>query len=164
MESTLIIRPLEPDDNPAIARIIIETLAEFGFSGPGTAGSDLETASLFEYYQQSNAGYWVAEEEQVLLGGMGFSRLKGTSIEESVCELEKGYLLPHARGKGIGKRLLQQCMTAARDMGYRYMYAETTAELESRVLLERWGFYPVAEKMGNNGHHLVTLFYLCDLV
>ena len=40
------------------------------------------------------------------------------------------YLLPAARGHGIGRRLLEMCVDAARGLGYRTCYLETLAQMD----------------------------------
>ena len=44
----LSIRPIQPADNPVIAKIIRDTLAEFGANHPGTVYYDPTTDALFE--------------------------------------------------------------------------------------------------------------------
>ncbi|MCR9253131.1 MAG: GNAT family N-acetyltransferase [bacterium] len=42
--------------------------------------------------------------------------------EESNCELEKIYILPEAKGKGIGKLVMNQLISEARDLGKQFLF------------------------------------------
>ncbi|MEX0319271.1 MAG: GNAT family N-acetyltransferase [Ruegeria sp.] len=59
---------------------------------------------------------WIAEQDGHRLGSI-FCVKAG----ESTAKLRLFLLLPEARGRGLGKRLLHTCMGFARDAGYRDM-------------------------------------------
>jgi hypothetical protein len=67
----MIIRPIHAKDNVAIAKIIRDTLMEFGAAKPGTVYFDATTDHLFELFQQPKAAYFVVENDGVVLGGGG---------------------------------------------------------------------------------------------
>ncbi|MDX1954778.1 MAG: hypothetical protein SFU20_04540 [Chitinophagaceae bacterium] len=69
MLSDILIRPIRPGDNPAIARIIRDSLTEFGANRPGTVYYDPTTDALFELFQQERSAYWVAELADRIVGG-----------------------------------------------------------------------------------------------
>lgn len=151
----LIIRPIEPQDNAAIAQIAITVLTEFGCIGPGYASQDQELHMMYETYQAEGARYWVVKdtETQRILGGGGFSRLKGTTVEEGICELQKVYFYPEARGHGLGCRIVTQCIEAATQAGYRQMYLESVPAMERAIgLYRKLGFEHIPCHMGNTGH------------
>ncbi len=56
---------------------------------------------------------WIAEENGQRLGSIFCVRLT-----ETTAKLRLFLLVPEARGKGLGKRLLQTCMRFAKDRGY----------------------------------------------
>jgi putative acetyltransferase len=67
--------------------------------------------------------------------------------------LVKLYLSPAARGKGIGKALMQQCLDEAKKTGYKKVYLETMPELISAIpLYEKFGFFYLSGPLGNSGH------------
>lgn len=162
----LAIRPIESGDNAALEALVIATLAEFGFVGPGFASSDPELKDLYANFHTSSdetpdKAYWVIFDQQTkrVLGGGGFSRLKGTTPEEGICELQKLYFSPELRGKGFGQKMLTLCIDEARRAGYRKMYLETTHQMTSAVrLYEKFGFQHRSTRMGNTGHHRCTVF------
>lgn len=59
---------------------------------------------------------WVAEENGLRLGSIFCVRLS-----ETTAKLRLFLLVPEARGKGLGKRLLATCMGFAEDCGYEGM-------------------------------------------
>ncbi|MBE1282585.1 MAG: GNAT family N-acetyltransferase [Rhodobacteraceae bacterium] len=59
---------------------------------------------------------WIAEQDGQRLGSIFCVRL-----DEQTAKLRLFLLTPDARGKGLGKRLLQTCMGFARNAGYRDM-------------------------------------------
>ena len=69
--SEIAIRPIQSSDNPELAKIIRNTLAEFGAANPGTVYFDPTTDTLFELFQVPNAAYFVAEADGKILGGGG---------------------------------------------------------------------------------------------
>ncbi len=150
------IRPIEPRDNEAVGAIIINTLREHGCIGPGYASNDPEIQDMYSAYQDEGSIYWVLEDTESgsIVGGCGFSRLKGTTPEEAVCELQKLYFTPQTRGKGLGKTMLNMAMDAARKAGYRQMYLETVHQMETAIAMYRkHGFQDLATHRGNTGHH-----------
>lgn len=151
MLSDILIRPIRPVDNPSIARIIRDSLTEFGANRPGTVYYDPTTDALFELFQQDRSAYWVAEQEDRILGGAGIFPTPG--LPEDTCELVKMYLIPEARGMGLGKKMIETCFDTARQMNYKKVYLETMPELEKAVkVYEKLGFEYLPGPLGNSGH------------
>lgn len=156
------IRPIRPADNPFLARIIRNALAEFGANKPGTVFYDPTTDALFELFQQPGSFYLVAERDQALLGGAGIFPSPG--LPEGVCELVKMYLDPAARGLGLGRTLIQQCLDKAASLGYKKVYLETMPELRKAVsVYEKFGFSYLGGAMGNTGHFGCDVWMIKDL-
>ncbi len=150
------IRPIEPKDNEAVKHIILAILESYGCIGPGFASSDPEIEDMFTTYALPDARYWVLENSGSgqVIGGGGFSRLKGTSVEEGICELQKLYFLPQARGYGFGKKMLQFCIEEAKNLGYQEMYLETIPEmLEAIAMYQKFGFERLSGPKGKTGHN-----------
>lgn len=154
MEITL--RPLEKADNVAIAALIRSVLTEFGANKPGTVFTDPTTDNLFDLFQTHNSFYYVAESEGHILGGCGIYPTPG--LPDGCTELVKLYLDADARGKGVGRRLMELSFEKARALGYREIYLETLPELRIAVgLYEQLGFRYLDKPYGNSGH------FACDL-
>jgi len=146
------IRPIAPGDNAALARVIRDTLTEYGAAKPGTAYYDDATDHLHQLFQQTpRSAYFVAEQNGEILGGGGIFPTE--NLPADTVELVKLYLLPAARGRGVGKTLIDQCLQAARAAGYARVYLETTEELTQAIpLYEKLGFTYLKEALGNSGH------------
>ncbi len=147
----MIIRTIEPADNKALAHIIRSTLEEFRANKAGTVYFDDTTDHLSEVFTAPKSIYYVVEEEDRVIGGGGV--YPTANLPEATCELVKLYLSPTARGKGIGKILLEKCLTAARQLGYKKIYLETMPELTVAIpLYEKNGFTYLTAPQGNSGH------------
>lgn len=149
-------------DNKAIAKIIRSSLEEFGANRPGTVYYDESTDHLSDVFQQEGSCYLVAEADGEIVGGAGIYLTKG--LPEGVCELVKMYLAPAARGFGLGRKLLQQCLDAAKANGYSKVYLETMPELVKAVpVYEKFGFKYLQGPMGNSGHFGCAIWMLKEL-
>ncbi|WP_243039608.1 GNAT family N-acetyltransferase [Dyella sedimenti] len=156
------IRPIEPRDNAAIARVIRAVMPEFGADGPGFAIHDAEVDAMYEAYARPRSAYFVVERDGAVLGGAGIAPLEGG--EPDVCELRKMYFLPPARGIGAGGAMMQRCLEAARAHGFRRCYLETLTGMDgAQALYRRHGFAPLCAPMGGTGHFSCDQFYLREL-
>ncbi|WP_462218961.1 GNAT family N-acetyltransferase [Ferruginibacter sp.] len=160
--STIIIRTILPEDNKTLAKIIRNSLEEFKANKPGTVYFDESTDNLSEVFKTPNSIYFVAEADGVLLGGGGIYPTQ--NLPAGTCELVKLYLSNAARGKGIGKLLMEKCFTAAKDLGYKKMYLETMPELNIAVpMYEKMGFTYLQSPQGNSGHGGCDIWMIKDL-
>lgn len=157
-----IIRPIEKKDNYPLAELIRKVFREFKIDKPGTVYTDPTTDHLFELFETKGSCYWVAQEEDVILGGCGIYPSPG--LPEGCCELVKFYLSEESRGKGIGKRLMTKSIISAKEAGYKQMYLESFPELEKAVTLyEAEGFKRLQSPMGNTGHFACNLWMIKEL-
>jgi putative acetyltransferase len=145
------IRTIQREDNPTVAVIVKNTLAEFGANHPNTVYYDPTTDALFELFQKPGSVYYVAELNDEIIGGGGIYPTDGLSAD--TCELVKMYLLPQARGMGLGKTLIEKCIMFAAGAGYQNIYLETMPELKQALkAYEKFGFQYLKGPMGNSGH------------
>jgi len=163
--STHVIRPIQPEDNRAMAEIVVAILKEFGCVGPGYASSDPETHHLYESYSANDSQYLViADEDNTILGGGGYSRLKGTTKSDATCELQKLYFQPHLRGLGLGKQMLQSLIESARQSGYSKMYLETVPQMQTAITLyQKLNFQFIEGPLGDTGHTSCSVFMVLNL-
>jgi putative acetyltransferase len=148
----VIIRTIQPSDNEALAKIIRDTLAEFGANRPGTVYYDDTTDHLYEVFSTTpNSIYFIAEKNGEITGGAGI--YPTDALPEATCELVKMYLKPAARGMGLGRTLIEKCLASAKEMGYQQVYIESMPELKKALsVYEKFGFEYLAGPVGNSGH------------
>src|SRR5438067_7346476 len=110
------ITEIQPEDNAAICAIIKGVFEEHGINRPGTAYFDESLQHLSTVFGISRSKYFIARVDGIILGGAGIYPTDG--LPPDTCELVKMYLLPEARGKGLGKALIESCIEFARQNGY----------------------------------------------
>ncbi|KFC07353.1 MULTISPECIES: GNAT family N-acetyltransferase [Trabulsiella] len=146
------LRRITAEDNAAIASVIRQVSAEYGLTADkGYTVADPNLDELFEVYSQPGAAYWVVERNGLIVGGGGVAPL--SCSESGICELQKMYFLPTARGQGLAKKLALMALEHAREQGFQQCYLETTAFLTEAIrLYEHLGFARIAEPLGCTGH------------
>lgn len=156
------LRSIQPSDNAVLSSIVKGTLAEFGANHPGTVYYDATTDTLYEVFQAPRSYYFVAEKDGQVAGGGGIYPTDG--LPEDTCELVKMYLLPAARGTGLGRTLIEKCIAKAKELGYRRIYLETMPELRQALnIYAKFGFEFLKGPMGNSGHTGCSLWMLKKL-
>ena len=161
--SDFIIRSIDQTDNVEIAKVIRTVMTSFGAIGEGFSIEDPEVDQMYEAYQESqSAMYVVVGKEGNVLGCGGFAPLIGGDAD--TCELRKMYFLPEARGKGLGRKMLEMALIGAKEKGFKKCYLETLEHMTAaRKLYEKAGFLPLTCSMGNTGHSGCDSFYLIEL-
>lgn len=156
------IRPIEEQDNRALAVIIRDTLVEFNANHPGTVFFDPTTDQLFELFRKEKSAYFVALSDEKIVGGGGIFPTEG--LPSDTCELVKMYLLPEARGIGLGRTIIEKCLETARLLGFRSVYLETMPELRLALkAYEKFGFTYLDGPLGCSGHFGCALHMRLDL-
>lgn len=157
------IRQIRLADNVALANVIRTTLKEFGANKPGTVYYDNTTDHLYELFSATSGSvYYVALFNDEIMGGGGIFPSAG--LPDGTCELVKMYLLPSARGIGLGKRIIRMCLDFASKAGYKNIYIETMPELkQAMTTYEKFGFCYLDGPMGETGHFGCDLWMLLTL-
>jgi putative acetyltransferase len=160
--NTPVIRTIQPQDNPFIATVVRNTLAEFGANKPGTVYYDSTTDALYELFQTPRSVYFIALINNEIVGGAGIYPTDG--LPDDTCELVKMYLLPKARGTGLGRSLIDMCLSFAKETGYKNVYLETMPELKQALnVYAKFGFEYLKGPMGNSGHTGCSLWMLKEV-
>jgi putative acetyltransferase len=156
------IREIKQEDNPKIAKAIRDILIEFGVPKVGTAYADTLLDTLFETYNIPNAIYFVIEKDGEIYGGAGIKHLD--NYNGNICELQKMYFLPEARGIGLGSKMMEICLQKAKEFGFEKCYLETLPYMkDARKLYKKVGFKNLDARMGDTGHYSCNLWMLKDL-
>ncbi len=134
-------RPATSADLPQLVDIYNNIIAEGGYSADLTPYSLEQRQPWFSAHQQSPFLIHVVEVDNKILGYFYFSPWRsGRAAMHQVAEVSY-YLTKDARGKGLGRFMLEQAQKLAREAGLRYLLAILLdTNHGSRVLLEKGGF------------------------
>ncbi len=110
--------------------IIFTVLKEYNFL-PDLEGADADLVNLETYYGKGWFGL-IINELSIPVGAFGLHPL-----EARTCKIRKMYLLPDARGKGLGKWMLTFMIAKAKELAFNRIELETASRLESAVHLYR---------------------------
>lgn len=95
-----------------------------------------------------------------VIGGIGVAEFDGI---DNCAEIQKLYLADGAKGKGLGKKLMQTAEKFAQGAGNSRLYLETHSNLEAAIgLYERLGFHRI-DKPETVLHGTMNRFYLKEL-
>jgi putative acetyltransferase len=145
------IRSIQQADNIGMARVIREVMTEFGAVGSGFSIEDPEVDNMFAAYSGEGMCFNVLVSGPEILGGAGVAPLQAGP--PGICELRKMYVLPKARGHGVGRDLLQLCVEQARALGFEGCYLETLDGMQgARHLYKSFGFEDLPGPLGATGH------------
>ncbi len=102
---------------------------------------DQELAGLPGDYAPPEGRLLLAECEGQLAGCVGLHRLN-----EEVCEMKRLYLRPAFRGKGLGRRLAEEILRQAGEIGYRRLRLDTVEPVmkDAVAMYRRIGFREIA--------------------
>jgi putative acetyltransferase len=157
-----IIRGIQPEDNQQIAKVIRNVLIEFGVPKVGTAYEDVATDAMFQNYQKETSVYYVIEKEGRIIGGSGIAQLD--NYDGNICEFQKMYFLPEARGLGLGSKIISTCLEKAKEFGFEKCYLETMPYMDAaRGLYKKNGFISLDKPVGNTGHYSCNVWMIKDL-
>ena len=158
----MLIRCINDTDNKSISKILREVLVEMEIPKKGSAFQDPELDKMFETYQHPRSVYYVIENNKQILGGAGISELREGSSE--ICELQKMYFHKSIRGKGLGDKMIDKCLTFAIKSNFSKCYIETMPNMISaQKLYLKKGFEYIDKPMGNTGHTACPVWMLKDL-
>jgi putative acetyltransferase len=145
------IRPIELADVPPLLRIIADSRAEYGIGERGVELLEPADHALYATYQRQRTLYFVALLGGEVVGGAGVAPLAGA--DPLTCELQRMYLRSDARGRGIGDKLLERCLGAAKQFLYVRCYLETVTQMQAALeFYGRHGFRDLRAPIGQTGH------------
>jgi len=158
----VIIRPIEQQDNQAMATIIRSVFEELDLPKTGSSYADPEIDAMFEQFADVSGGYFIAEENSQFLGGCGIFPTEGLPV--GCAELIKLYLSPIGRGRGIGRKLIEASVILAKQLKYQYLYLDSFPELTDAIrLYKKMGWQQIGQPLGKSGHSSCTIWLLREL-
>jgi len=156
------ISAITPQQDSVMRDIIMEVGREFGAVGEGYGTSDAEVLALSQHYRRSLGSlYLIAQKDGRVVGGGGIGSFQGSS---EICDLRKLFLLPEARGFGLGELLTQECLTFAIAQGYSQCYLESLLSMKSALgLYSKLGFTQLDQPLPGSEHGKCDIWMLKDL-
>jgi DNA-binding MarR family transcriptional regulator/GNAT superfamily N-acetyltransferase len=128
-----------------VQRQAILYVEEYGWDGTYEALAAEIVAQFIKNYDPKCERCWIAEKDGTRVGGVLVVRAL-----DGVAKLRLLHVEEEARGLGIGKRLVEECVRFARQAGYEKMTLWTQSILgAARHLYEQTGFQIIREEQ----HH-----------
>jgi putative acetyltransferase len=133
------IRRATNDDIPAIRSVLLAVRSEHGvLSDIGANDADLDDIEA-NYFGRGGFFQVVEDGSRRIVGCAGLYPL--TPQRAELCKM---YLERLVRGHGLGRRLLEEMLAAARQGGFAEVWLETNSVLTAATTLYRkYGFEPV---------------------
>jgi GNAT superfamily N-acetyltransferase len=134
-----LVQPVSKEDWCAARRLIEEYAASLNVD-LCFQGIDHELGHLHEEYAPPSGAFLLAVEDGMNLGCVGLRRLA-----QGAAEMKRLYAVPAARGKGVGRRLAEGIVAAARELGYARIVLDTLPTMrEAQGLYASLGFRPTS--------------------
>ena len=161
-KKAILIREIRAEDDVEIARVIRAVLIEMGVPKVGTAYADVALDKMTRTYDLEKSAYFVMEVDGKIIGGAGIAPLE--NVEGNICELQKMYFLPKARGKGLGAKMMETCLEKARCYGFEKCYLETLPYMQAATkLYTKSGFKNLGAPIGDTGHYSCNVWMIKSL-
>jgi len=118
---------------------------EYGWDGTYEALAAEIVAQFIKNYDARKERCWIAEKDGARVGGVFVAK-----ASDEIAKLRLLHVEREARGLGMGKRLVEECVRFARQAGYQKMTLWTQSTLHAaRHIYEQAGFQLVREEQ----HH-----------
>jgi len=139
-QSEIVLRPHRPGDMGwVVERHGVLYRQEYGWGGLFEALVADIVAQFLRDFDPRREHCWIAERDGARVGSVFFVKEGGTTAKLRLLLIE-----PHARGAGLGKRLVEECVAFARKAGYRKLVLWTHANLlAARTIYTKLGFRKV---------------------
>jgi len=136
------LREAAADDGAAIRAVVVAVMNEYGLSSD-LEGNDADLRDLVASYRDRGGSFRVVVSTEGVIVGCGGLY----PIDNREAEIRRMYLLPEARGVGIGRELLEELISVASERRFERVVLETASVLKEAISLYRKrGFEPAARR------------------
>lgn len=125
------VRHWSPVDRSDVSQVVKQCLEAYGLEFE-PKGTDLDAIEVEEHYMKNKGEFWVITDDNTnkIVGTGGYYEVKcnddvGVSDcarKSSAVEIRKMYLLPQARGKKLGRNLLQVIISCDNKLYINYCH------------------------------------------
>ncbi|MCY0108912.1 bifunctional helix-turn-helix transcriptional regulator/GNAT family N-acetyltransferase [Pseudomonas monsensis] len=160
-DSTYVLRDPQPGDMGTVMQQQAALYSrEYGWNSEFEALVAEVIAKYLRDFDPACERCWIAEKDGKVIGSVFVVRQ-----DETTAKLRMLYVDASARGLGIGRRLVDECLRFARQIGYTRMTLWTTSNLTAaRQIYQKAGFELVEEEAINRfGKALVSQTWARDL-
>lgn len=142
MEQELSFRDARKGDEAAVQALVASVLNEYRLApDPGATDADLADLKA-SYFDRGGVFRVLVTGEGAIVGCGGLYPLADGDFE-----IRKMYFVPRVRGRGHGRRLLEDLIEGARQRGCERVVLETASVLKEAIALYRsFGFKPFARE------------------
>ncbi len=155
LQTPFVLRPHRPGDMGwVVHRQAVLYAQEYGWDERYEALISRIVADFVDRFDPKCERCWIAERDGEILGSVFLIKHPERA---AVAQLRLLYVERHARGLGLGRRLVRECTEFARQTGYRTITLWTNSVLTSaRKIYEAEGYRLVREEPHHSfGHELV---------
>jgi len=134
-------RPWQKEDRNTVGEIIQVVLEEYGLPFE-PLGEDKDALCVEDFYWQEDKGeFWVVLDPAGTV--VGTSAFLQSHQGPKCVEIRKMYLLPRARGQGLGNALLRLMEERIQLKGYESMYVQTATVLKEACSMYKKAGYRI---------------------
>ncbi|MCP4260143.1 MAG: GNAT family N-acetyltransferase [Planctomycetes bacterium] len=123
-------------DCEKVTELVFGILEEYNLK-PDPASTDTDIKDIEKSYFERGGSFYVLEDKDgSIIGAYGLY-----PVDKATCELRKMYLHRLYRGKGLGKLLLEDALSKAKQIGFKRITLETASVLKEAIsLYKSYGF------------------------
>ena len=146
-----------PDEVPLARELFLEYAAWLDLD-LCFQGFDAELAGLPGGYAPTDGNLWFARVGGAVAGVVGLRPFGSDGRMRGWCEMKRLWVRPDYRGGGLGRRLAEETLRAARALGYRRMCLDTVRHMtEAQALYASLGFRNRTGEVGDPHPELIYM-------